>query len=168
YDDSWLDEAFCLLFLVTAIGAMFRPFTEMVEFNAESGVMLIERWNLYSCGVFRYSCSLENISKLEITEAEVFTFSVQAHDHLRQGKEFGLRALFSCPCPVEPPATAPESRGGNGYHQGLGARGRHHPPPSSPSSSTTAAAAVVTLSSPPPRGLGWGLGRLRWCSGGRG
>ena len=34
----------------------------------DSGAMALDRWNLFHCGVFRYSCALENVSKLEITE----------------------------------------------------------------------------------------------------
>lgn len=41
---------------------------QVVEFDADSGAMALDRWNLFHCGVFRYSCALENISKLEITE----------------------------------------------------------------------------------------------------
>lgn len=41
---------------------------QVVEFNVDSGAMALDRWNLFHCGVFRYSCALENVSKLEITE----------------------------------------------------------------------------------------------------
>lgn len=41
---------------------------QVVEFNVDSGAMALDRWNLFRCGVFRYSCALENVSKLEITE----------------------------------------------------------------------------------------------------
>lgn len=41
---------------------------QVVEFDAESGAMALDRRNLFRCGVFRYSCALENVSKLEITE----------------------------------------------------------------------------------------------------
>lgn len=34
----------------------------------DSGAMALDRWNLFHCGVFRYSCALENVNKLEITE----------------------------------------------------------------------------------------------------
>ena len=34
----------------------------------DSGAMALDRWNLFRCGVFRYSCALENVNKLEITE----------------------------------------------------------------------------------------------------
>lgn len=43
-------------------------FAEVVEFNVDSGAMALDRWNLFHCGVFRYTCALENVNKLEITE----------------------------------------------------------------------------------------------------
>lgn len=41
---------------------------QVVEFNVDSGAMALDRWNLFHCGIFRYSCALENVNKLEITE----------------------------------------------------------------------------------------------------
>ncbi|CAM9638924.1 unnamed protein product, partial [Laminaria digitata] len=72
--------------------------------------MALERRNLFHCGLFRYSCALENVSKLEITEEDVYMMSAHAFEHMRQTKEFGLRVLFSVPLgPGRPSFPSPHS-----------------------------------------------------------
>ncbi|CAM9576213.1 unnamed protein product [Ectocarpus fasciculatus] len=160
---------------------------QVVDFDADSGAMALDRWNMFHCGVFRYSCALENISKLEITEGNVYMMSAHAFEHLRQTKEFGLRLIFSVPLGGSRETTAhPRSPRPNNATANLSDAGG-----SSPSSdgdgggisavSGTVGGAPVTRAparraAGAPRRRRWGVlvrrlllrGRAGWCFGGRG
>ncbi|CBN79216.1 expressed unknown protein [Ectocarpus siliculosus] len=158
---------------------------QVVEFDADSGAMALDRWNLFHCGVFRYSCALENISKVEITEGNVYMMSAHAFEHLRQTKEFGLRVIFSVPLGASQAATAhPRSPRPNNAGMNFS-----DPGGSSPSSDGDGISAVSgTVGGAPvaraaarraagaPRRRRWGVlfrrlllcGRAGWCFGGRG
>ena len=60
--------SFLVLLLPTVVRSFACRGAKIAEFDADSGAMALERRNLFHCGVFRYSCALENVSKLEITE----------------------------------------------------------------------------------------------------
>ncbi|CAN0215732.1 unnamed protein product [Ectocarpus sp. 4 AP-2014] len=147
--------------------------------------MALDRWNLFNCGVFRYSCALENISKIEITEGNVYMMSAHAFEHLRQTKEFGLRVIFSVPLGASQETTAhPRSPRPSTATTNLSDTGG-----SSPSSYGDGISAVSgTVGGAPvargtarravgaPRRRRWGVlfrrlllcGRAGWCFGGRG
>lgn len=99
FDDSWLDELACIVFLVSSVLLMARPMTEWVVFDAGAGVMEVTRRNSFCISTFRFSCALENVSRVEVGEAEVMLLRAAAAGQARfsRRREFGIRVALTLP-----------------------------------------------------------------------